>query len=228
MNKQVLLLCLWCGPALTVPLGLGMWLLAGLLPPPSPSAAAAEIYGRYQSDIHLFRAGLLLMMVAACLIVPWVAAISVYLKRIEGRYSPMAYTQLSLGALGVLLVVFPALLLQAAAFRPDRVAEDILLVSDIAWLTFVGAFPLPLFQNIAIAVAILGYPGQTELPRWLGYFNLWVALMFVPAGFVFFFKGGPFAWDGIVGFWVGITVFGLWLFVMFAVLRSKVLSLSEI
>ena len=29
-----------------------------------------------------------------------------------------------------------------------------------------------------------------------------------------FFKIGPFAWNGLVGFWIPATVFGLWMLVM--------------
>ncbi|MCX2935066.1 hypothetical protein ORI20_32970, partial [Mycobacterium sp. CVI_P3] len=46
--------------------------------------------------------------------------------------------------------------------------------------------------------------------RWSGYLSLWTALLLGPAGLVPLFKDGPFAWNGIFGFWCPLTVFCVW------------------
>ncbi|MGH2603490.1 MAG: hypothetical protein ACRDJ9_29415, partial [Dehalococcoidia bacterium] len=194
----------------------------GLVPPPSPNDSAAEIQALYQGDTDLIRLGLLLSMVAGAMTGPFVAAISTQLKRIEGQFSPLTYTQLGLGMLGVLLFIIPLFLMSAAAFRPDRDPDLILALNDAAWLPFVGAFMTAFFQNIAIGVAVFKDKAERVLPRWLGYFNFWVALLFVPAGLILFFKTGPFAWNGVFTFWLPLTVFSLWFAVMFVVLRKAV------
>jgi hypothetical protein len=41
--------------------------------------------------------------------------------------------------------------------------------------------------------------------------SLWDALLLVPDGLMAFFKVGPFAWDGIMAFYIPLTVFFVWL-----------------
>lgn len=46
----------------------------------------------------------------------------------------------------------------------------------------------------------------------------------LPGGLVTFFKSGPFAWNGILAFWLPLTVFGIWYGVMFMLLRKAILG----
>ncbi|MCX2935024.1 hypothetical protein ORI20_32730, partial [Mycobacterium sp. CVI_P3] len=46
--------------------------------------------------------------------------------------------------------------------------------------------------------------------RWSGYLSLWTALLLGPAGLVPLFKDGPFAWNGIFGFWMVLIAFCIW------------------
>lgn len=222
MNTRTQMACLWCGPAAIVLFMVGFWFVAGLVPPPSPDDSAREIQALYQDNTDMLRLGLVLTMVAGALTGPFVAAISTQLKRIEGRYSPLAYTQLGLGMLGVLLFIFPVMVMQTAAFRPDRDPDTLLMLNDLAWLPFVGVFSPALFQGLAIAVAIFKDKDAQVLPRWLGYFNVWVVLAFVPAALIYFFKDGPFAWNGVFTFWLPLTVFSVWFLVMFVALRRAI------
>jgi len=56
----------------------------------------------------------------------------------------------------------------------------------------------------------------------LGYFNIWVALLFAPGGLITFFKTGPFAWSGLLAFYVAGTVFAAWFFVMVTMLVKAI------
>jgi len=144
--------------------------------------------------------------------------------RVEGEYTPLSYIQLGTGMLGVLLFIFPVMVMQTAAFRPDRDPDFLLLLNDLAWIPFVGVFMLAVVQNIAIGVCAFQDPTGKVFPRWLGYFNIWVALLFLPAALLYFFKTGPFAWDGVFVFWVPLSIFGAWFFVMFFVTRKAILD----
>ena len=44
-------------------------------------------------------------------------------------------------------------------------------------------------------------------PRWLGFLNLWAAVMFVPGSFNVFFLQGFLAWDGWLAFYFPVAVF---------------------
>jgi hypothetical protein len=56
----------------------------------------------------------------------------------------------------------------------------------------------------------------------VGYFNLWCALLFVPGLACIYVTTGPLAWNGIISFWVVLTAFTIWLFVMAAMLLRAI------
>ena len=223
-NTKMQLLCLWCGPVAIGLFLLGFWIIAGLVPPPSPDDSAQEIKNFYIDDKDQIRVGLVITMVAGALTGPFVAAICAQMKRVEGQFSPLAYTELGLGMIGILLFIFPTFVMQVAAFRPeDTDADQLLILNDLAWLPFVGIFAPAVFQNIAIGICAFKDSEEKVFPRWMGYFNIWIALLFVPAALLYFFTTGPFAWDGIFVFWVPLTAFTLWFFVVFWVVRKSIL-----
>jgi len=214
MSSRVLKLCAWCGPAFAVTFFVGM-LLAGLLPPPSPSDSAQEVARFYSDDTNLVRFGLFVMMCAAGLTAPFVAGISVQLKRIEGDVSPMAYLQLIGGTAGVLAILVPVFAFSAAAFRPDRNPEITQALNDLAWLPFIINIPPAIIQCVAIGTAVIRDRSEHPVfPRWVAYYNFWVAFLFVPGGLATFFKHGAFAWNGALAFWLAAVMFGGWFIVM--------------
>jgi hypothetical protein len=222
MSPRVQSLCAWCGPLFVVVFFAGM-LLAGFLPPPSPQDSAREVASFYADDTDLVRFGLFVMMVAAMLTGPFVAVISVQLRRIEGDRPTMAYTQLIGGALGVFAIVIPVLIFTAAAFRPERSPEITQALNDLAWLPFVMNFVPVIMQCVAIAAAVLADRRPDPIfPRWVGYYNLWAAVLFIPGGLVTFFKQGAFAWNGLLAFWLAAVVFGTWFIVMSIMLRRAI------
>ena len=51
--------------------------------------------------------------------------------------------------------------------------------------------------------------------------SLWLAFLVLPATLIVFFKHGPFAWTGLIGFWIPAAAFGVWYLVMaWVVLRA--------
>lgn len=222
-NARSQMVCLWFGPAAILLFLIG-FVVAGFMPPPSPNDSLEEVRKLYGDNPDMTRLGLLLIMVAGGLTAPFVAAISTQMRRVEGVHHPLSSTQLGTGMLGCLLFIFPVMLMQAAAFRPDRDPELIQLIHDAAWLPFIGVFILAVIQNCAIALAVFQDHAEKVFPRWLGYFNVWVALLFVPAALIYFFKTGPFAWNGLFCFWLPLNVFAVWFVVMFVVLRKAILA----
>jgi len=63
--------------------------------------------------------------------------------------------------------------------HPDPGSVQIL--SDYAWLSFVGAWPTAILQSLAIGICILAGEGtQAVYPRWVGYLNLWMSGLYAP------------------------------------------------
>jgi hypothetical protein len=212
MNGRVARLCAWSGIGMVVFWMVGFWFFAGFVPPPSPAATAQEITRLYLAHPNSIRFGLLLTMVGSALLAPYCALISVQLRRVEGERALLANTQLILGATLILEFIFPVMALEAALFRPDRPEAAIQTVSDIVWITFVGTVSTAVLQLIVIGIGML-QDQRTEpiFPRWGGYLNIWIGLIFACGGLCVFFKTGPFAWNGIFAFWVPLSVFGIWI-----------------
>lgn len=208
-------LCVWSGVIFMALFGLGWWILAGFLPPPSPLATGVEVAGFYQENTWSIRLGLLIAAFSCTFYYPWIAVISVQLKRIEGPNAVYSWTQALSGATGAFIIYFPMLLWMVVSFRADRDPELMLLLNDLGWLMFTTTLAPFVAQNLSIALAILSDKSSTPVfPRWLGFYNIAVTSIFFPVGLILFFKTGPFAWDGMLAFWIPLVDFFIWMIVM--------------
>ena len=222
MNRNSQLLAVWSGPLFCLLFAIGLVALAQFIPPPTAHDTLAQIVALYGRHTDRLRAGLVLMLIAAAFFAPWSAVITVQLKRIEGRYSPMAYTQLVCGAVNVMVILFPVIVMIVAAFRPYRHPELTQTLNDLAWIPFVMVFSAVLVQALAIGIAIINGGDQDVMPRWAAYFNFWIAVLLFPAVLIPFFKTGPFAWQGALEFWLAAAVFFGWIVVMTVVVHGSV------
>ena len=152
-----------------------------------------------------------MITIGGLLLIPTIAVVSKYVTRIEGSRGPLSYVQLLSGVIGPVAFIVPAFLWQAAAFDPGRDAEITKVMHDAAWLAFIAGIWSFSLQNFAVAFAILrDRHAEPILPRWLGYFGIWAALLYMPSCLVLFFYDGPFAWNGIFTFWLAAVAFVLW------------------
>ncbi len=196
---------------------LGFVVLAGFLPPPSPTMTAAEVARMYVEEGPWIRAGAAVMIFGAAFAFPFSAVLFHQVKAAEGGGpAPMAYTSLVAGVMITLAIVFPSFFVGAAATGAGtRAPELIESLNDLAWLVFVGFITPLMAQATAVAVATFAdRRARPVFPRWVGYFNLWCALAYAPGVLILCFDEGPFAYDGVFTFWLGLVVFGLWWVVM--------------
>ncbi|MFZ0712583.1 hypothetical protein [Mycobacterium sp.] len=222
MNAGTQKVSAWCGPIFCILFGLGWMALARWVQPPSPNLSAASIADVFASHRTLIRLGVGLGGVAGAISVPWAAVVAVQMKRIEGENCVMTYTQLTTGALGALIFIFPMLFLEVAAFRADRSAELVQAVSDLGYLCLIGFPFLAVIQAFALTAVIFQDHRATPIfPRWLGYFSLWAGTLFIPGTAISYFHTGPLAWNGIFAYWLPLGVFAIWIAVVTAyVLRA--------
>ncbi len=215
MSKRVERAMAWSGLAVIV-LTLVGFVVAHLLPvPPGANlnpAQIAEFYGAHPTSIRL---GFLLATIGLSFLAPMTAAIGVAMLRIKDAPPVLALLQVIGGVGVVMMTVIPTILMNVAAFRPDRNPAVTQAISDIAWLLFVTPIPLFFFQEVPIAVSILmDRSAQPLFPRWVAYANLWIPLTFLPALLAYFAKTGPVAWQGVLVFYLGLATFGAWVVVM--------------
>ncbi|KRB80561.1 hypothetical protein ASE01_02910 [Nocardioides sp. Root190] len=178
-----------------------------------PSESTADVVAFFLDDASRVRAGFVLSSLGVVLMIPLLALISVHLYRMDKGFPLLAFVQLIAAATTVLINFFPQLIFALAAFRGDRDHSDIVLLNDAAFLfLFTGIMPF-MVQNVAVGVAILR-DRSGLFPRWVAFLNFFVALSFIPDVLAWFFKTGPFAWNGLFVFWLALTTYCVFLFVM--------------
>jgi len=212
MNKNAQLACAWSGPVMVAVWVVSFIVLAGFIPPPSPQDGEVEILRMFTDHAVMIRLGLMFTMFASALLVPWSAVIAVQMSRIEGKRPVLAITQVAQASLLSLEFIIPLMVWQTAAYRPSPERIHLVYVlNDMGWLMFVGVISSAVMQCLCLGIAILiDKREQPIFPRWIGYLSLWTATLLAPAGVVPLFKDGPFAWNGLFGFWAPLSIFCVW------------------
>jgi len=208
---------------LVIILFLAGFVLAGFISPPSPEASAAEIARMFDADRDAIRIGLVITMWATGLLVPWGAGLYVQLRRAAGRSSPLPQVVLVSMALFSLEFIYLVFFWQVAAVREDTSPEIIRTLNDMGWLPFVGLTATAVLLSLALGLAILSDDrAKPVFPRWAGYFNVWAATLFTPGTLCVFFKDGPFAYDGVIAWYLPVTVFTVWMIVNTVLLQRAI------
>jgi hypothetical protein len=205
------LCCGYCGYILLVGLIVGWAGFGHLLPPPSPDESANKVASWYVHHAAPLRIGLVISLFFFALLLPFWAAITVQIRRIEGRHTSLSYIQLiGAGAL-VLEFIFPVIFWAVAAFRPHSDPDTLQHLNDLAWIPWIAVVSTMMVQCIAIGVVILQDQRPTPIfPRWVAYLNFWEAATLFPGAFVVNFKTGPLAWNGVLAFWVVVLGYVIW------------------
>jgi hypothetical protein len=223
MSKRIQLWCVWAGPLALVLYLIAFWGIAGFIPPPSPHWSAPHVAQFFQSNHTAIRIGQVGGLIASTLFFPYFAVISAQIWRVERPQPVLAMIQFG-GA--VLLLVFFAvcgMLWLAATFRPELSASTVRTLNDLSWLIFVMVFPAYVLQMVCMAIAAFHDHGPGRVwPRWAGYFNLWIGISGMGGGLAVFFKHGPFAWNGLIGFYVPIAMFAIWICVTTYLLHTGI------
>ncbi|WP_059021212.1 hypothetical protein [Mycobacterium sp. M26] len=211
LSRKIQTVCAWCGPVFVVLLFGGWGLMGGFIPLIPATYSAEQVAHAYGNGVNLHRLGALLGLIGIFLTVPFFFAISMQMRRAERRVPSLAILQFASGLIVTVVLIIPVLLFIGGLFRPERPAELTKLVNDLSYVMLILPWPPILGQLGSLATAIFTDKNPRPVfPRWFGYLNLWVALLLLPASMIIFFKSGPFAWTGLIGFWIPAAVFGVW------------------
>ncbi len=228
MNFSMQRVCAWSCIGFAAIFTVGFWLFSGFLPPIRPSDNAQQIAAIYNADGDMIRVGLILSLTGCVSFPLFGGVLAAQTRRIKSASPAFAYIQIA-GAAGATVVIMLALVFMlAAGFRSDALDPDVVQgLNDVAWIMFIITFPPFLAWCIALAMAIFSDTSENPVfPRWAGYFNIWIPGLFLPPVLLVFFKSGPFAWNGLVTFWVALTDFFVWMIVMF-ILVLKAINAEE-
>lgn len=211
-NLTIDLISAWSGPVWIVLFFIFWGWIGHNVPfPPDPSATPAQFAARYLTYQTGIRVGFIVSVILLGLYMPWTALLSKQMSRIEGSSRTLTYLQLIGGAMTVMVVSFSALFWITAAMRPERSPEIIKLLTDMGWLTNDTLYVCTQMQMGAIAIVGLLDRSKTPLfPRWVNWFTIWAAVSFFPASFTAVLIKGPFAYNGILSFYVPYAAWFFW------------------
>ena len=215
MSNKIQLACVWSAVVFIVIYAISFAGISGFVPPPSPLWSAERIAEMFDQHRVGIRIGQVLSLASATLLFPFFAVVSVQIARIEKRLPVLAVIQF--GAATLLIVYFQlcSMLWITATFRPELDATTVRVLNDLSWLIFVMVAPAYVFQMLCIAIAAFRDTSPHPIwPRWAGYVCLWNALGGLGGVMAVLFKDGPFAWNGLIGFYIPIIAFVAWLAVM--------------
>jgi hypothetical protein len=204
----------WAGIGFAPVFALGFAVVAGFIPPPSPHMTADEVRRLFLEDRDRIRVGMWIATAAAPLLAFYVAALSHQIRRIAGP-SPLATAQLVAGACLLLEFIFPQMVWQTAAYRAERSAAIVQTLNDLAWLPYVGVVGTAMAQMVIVAIVVfLDRRDEPLLPRWSAYLCLWCAMGVASGSLVVFTTKGPFAWNGVLAWYLLCVAFFVWMVTM--------------
>jgi hypothetical protein len=208
------LFAVWCAPICSILVLLGWMILARGARPAAAALTARETAAFFIAHQQGMLIGTLVFAIGCCFLAIWTVQLGIMIWRIEGRAPVMAITEILCGASIVIIVVLNCSFWAAAAYRPGVISPEIVQAeNDTAWLgfLFVG-WPLLSLQMISTAVAALRDRGPRPLfPRRLSQAALGGSVIMATAAGCGFTKTGPFAFDGVLGYFLPLVIWAAWL-----------------
>lgn len=205
-------LCAWAGPVFLLGYILSWGLMGYNVPPLDPGIAQSDLHRHYLDNSVRIRAAMVLSLFFAPFYFVFSAVLSRVLQKVEGQAGPLSLIEQMGGLLTTVVLLVGGVSWLTAAHRVDeRTPEIIRQLHDFGWMFFDTTFMCTSLQMLGMAgVIFTDRRVQPLLPRWLGWFSLFVALLFVPLMLMPFFLSGPFAWNGVFNYWVGFSGFFWW------------------
>lgn len=201
-------ICFWSIPVFYNIFGIVFLVLGRIMPPKSPTSSLQDIVGFMQSPYLLVAASLLALSLGMFFMSG--GLVIAQMKRMQGVGPALRYSCLAGMMVGSIPgCIFPMLCFALGAFRPSYDPQILALLYDIGFLAFVGSLGCFCLQYMVFAIAI--FLDRREIfPKWLGYVTIWCYVTELVAAPVWITRSGPFAWDGLLAFWLGTLIFVVW------------------
>jgi hypothetical protein len=195
----------------------------GFFPPMSPRMSADQVAAFYRDHAAGIRFSMITFNFCGVMLMPLFMVIVYQMKRMATPTQVFAYSYLSAVVGGVTVFALADLFWLIAAFRPERDPSLVLLLNDLAWITFTAPVGMIVGQNLCLALGIF-FDARAEpiFPRWLGVLSIAVALAIAPSAGAAVVTSGPLAWNGVVSFWLRISAYAVFLVVMFFAVRAAI------
>ena len=218
------LILFWTLPAVALIWISAFFLFPGFLHPMSPTMSAAEVAGFYRDEAARIRYSMILFNWFGGGLVPVVVLLALQVRRMAHRTPILSYSLIACAGGPPALFLIANMFWLLGAFRPDRAPELTMLFNDLAWITFSVMVSYLIAQCLLLALAIYWDRNDTKVFRpWVAHFNVATAVALMPAAFTALALDGPFAWDGLLSFWLKNIAIATWIVVMGVVLGQTIM-----
>lgn len=179
------------------------------IPPLSAELTAAQMATHFRTHANEVRGGMVASMTFAVCYMVWGMAITQVMEKLETNGNHVL-SRLQIWGTG--LTVVPVLVSSSfwltGAYRPEALDPSILqMLYDMAWLLIDLAYSVTSVAMFAFGVLFLSDRRTVPLiPKWVSWYTIWVGLMFVIEVLMPFFKGGLFARNGWLNFWIEFLI----------------------
>lgn len=221
-DPVIMRLCIWSGIVLVLMTAVGFGGLMGYVPPPAASMTADQTLAFVRENQKAILAGAALCTFFWSFWVTWAAPIILYIFKMERAPVLTIVSVANVGG-GAAVITTIAVSWTVMAFRAES-AEIVQAFNDLGFFLFLYTWPpFGIFMGIIALAIFRDHNAVPTFPRWVGYYNILAALGMAPASLMGFFKTGPFAYDGILAFWLVAIDFFVWMLVM-SVVMLRVIS----
>ena len=218
------LILFWTLPAVALIWISAFFLFPGFLHPMSPTMSAAEVAGFSRDEAARIRYSMILFNWFGVGLVPVVVLLALQVRRMAHRTPILSYSLIACAGGPPALFLIANMFWLLGAFRPDRAPELTMLFNDLAWITFSVMVSYLIAQCLLLALAIYWDRNDTRVFRpWVAHFNVATAVALMPAAFTALALDGPFAWDGLLSFWLKNIAIATWIVVMGVVLGRTIM-----
>ncbi|MDN5862639.1 MAG: hypothetical protein L0H19_04235 [Salinisphaera sp.] len=208
-SQKMGIYCAWIFSALTV---IG-WLGIAQFYAPVPGDVGLEATKTWFVDSWQWGTivGCTIFYIACAFLVPASVQFGIMLSKIEGRY-PLWSIVTAVGGIFISLIIFlNCCAWIVAAYRPETGADVIQAWYDWAWLAFLLGWVYLSLEMFATAIVELGDKRpEPMVPRPFAWLTVLGGVALVTAGGPAFFKSGPFAYNGLLGFYVPMAIWGVY------------------
>ena len=209
----------WMVPAFFNVFGLVFVPLSWMMPPRSPSAPEQQIIDFMQSHNLLIACALLTLVYGFAPV-----GNSIYLIQIKRMsVSPVFRYTLMVGSItgAIVGMLFPMFCFGLGAFRSGYRPSILVMLYDFGYLAFIGSLGCFCIMWMAFALAII-LDENNVLPKWLGYYTLWQYVTELIAAPVWIAKSGPFAWNGLMTFWLAMALYVPWQIIVYVCIYRSI------
>lgn len=225
MSARAQLIILWWAFIFMVIFALAWTFLLHMVPLPPATLTVAEVVDFYTQNASDIKLGAAIASWTSAFWVPFTVVVAVQMARLErGRIPVWSILALVGGVLSSMFIVFPPIMWGVIAFNPGRDPNSTALLNEMANLTLTTTDQFFIFQMIAMTYVSFTQKNvpHSPFPRWYGWFNFWIAIIFEVGAMAFLFKTGPFAWNGLFVYWFPFCGFFIWLTTTMYLMRSKI------